>query len=94
MVLLTERYANKIRGMLSCYDRIVIQGTLPGFCYAEGMTALLNANNIRIFDYPRFAMSLRDELRKNSEKIAEEHGLAIEFIRKKTFVKNNGLKTS
>jgi len=29
--LLTERYADKIQGVLSCYDRIVIQGTLPEF---------------------------------------------------------------
>ena len=58
MALLTERYAKKIRGQLSCYDRIIIQGTLPGFCYADGMTAFLYANNIRIFDYPRFAQSL------------------------------------
>ena len=41
MTLLTERYANKIRGQLSCYDRIVIQGTLPGLCYAQGMTSFL-----------------------------------------------------
>jgi hypothetical protein len=40
MTLLTERYANKIRGQLSCYDRIVIQGTLPGLCYAQGMTQI------------------------------------------------------
>ena len=41
MALLTERYADKIRGQLSCYDRIVIQGTLPGLCYAQRMTTFL-----------------------------------------------------
>ena len=54
MAVSTERYADKIHGILSCYDRIVIQGTLPGFCYADGMTAYLYANTIRIFDYPLF----------------------------------------
>ena len=38
MELLTERHADEIAGVLSCYDRILIQGTLPGLCYAEGMT--------------------------------------------------------
>jgi hypothetical protein len=26
---LTERHADEIAGVLSCYDRILIQGTLP-----------------------------------------------------------------
>jgi hypothetical protein len=37
MILLTERYAEQIAGVVSCFDRIVIMGTLPGVCYAEGM---------------------------------------------------------
>ena len=35
--LLTERYQRQIAGVLSCYDRI-IQGTVPKWCYASGMT--------------------------------------------------------
>ena len=87
MTLLTERYASKIRGQLSCYDRIVIQGTLPGLCYAQGMTTYLNINKIRIFDYPRFAEPLRNQLRDNAEKLAQDNGLQIEFIKKKNFRK-------
>ena len=82
MELLTQRYAEQIAGELSCYDRIMIQGTLPGFCYAAGMTAYLKTHSIRIFDYPRWAEPLRDELRQNAERLAAEHGLEIEFIRK------------
>jgi hypothetical protein len=78
-----ERYSDKIDGVISSYDRIVIQGTLPTFCYAEGMTSYLYANQIRIFDYPRFAEPLRDEIRENAEKIAKENDIEIEHIRKK-----------
>jgi hypothetical protein len=92
MILLTERYANQIRGQLSCYDRIVIQGTLPGLCYAQGMTTYLNINQIRIFDYPRFAEPLRDQLRENAEKIAQENSIQIEFIKKKNFRKDERIK--
>jgi len=49
---LTDRYDDRIAGVLSCYDRVVITGTLPGVCYADGMTRYLNARGIRIFDYP------------------------------------------
>lgn len=80
-LLLTERYAEKIRGVLGCYDRVVIQGTLPELCYAEGMTGYLYARHIRIFDYPRFAEPLREELRQNAERLATEAGIEIEFVR-------------
>ena len=39
--ILTERYRDRLAGVLSCYDRIVISGTLPGACYAAGMTSFL-----------------------------------------------------
>jgi hypothetical protein len=52
---LTERYDDRIAGLLSCYDRIVVTGTLPTVCYAEGMTRFLYAKGIRVFDYPQFA---------------------------------------
>ncbi|MBZ5574552.1 MAG: MarR family transcriptional regulator [Acidobacteriia bacterium] len=81
MCLITERYAPQISGVLSCFDRIVIQGTLPGLCYADGMTGYLHSHEIRIFDYPRFAEPFRDELRENAEKLAAENDIEIEFVR-------------
>lgn len=41
--MLTERYGSRLHGVLSCFDRIVITGTLPGICYAAGMTSFLYA---------------------------------------------------
>ncbi len=69
-MLLTDRYQEKIRGIISCYDRVIIQGTLPNLCFAQGMTAFLTKRGIRIFDYPRFAEPLRDTLRANAERLA------------------------
>ena len=63
---LTERYAANLHGVLSCYDRIIVTGTLPGACYAGGMTSFLYAHGIRIFDYPRFAEPLRDCIRERA----------------------------
>jgi hypothetical protein len=81
MALLTERYAAQIAGVLSCYDRIVITGTLPSVCFPEGMATYLRLHGHRVFDYPRFAEPLREAIRQNAERIARESGLAIEFIR-------------
>ena len=55
---LTERHDDRIAGMLSCYDRLVISGTLPVMCSAAGMTEYPHGNSIRVFYYPQFAMAL------------------------------------
>jgi hypothetical protein len=79
---LTERYDERIAGVLSCYDRVVITGTIPVICYAEGMTRFLYARGIRIFDYPRFAMTLRDQVRDRAATLAAEAEVLIEHIAK------------
>lgn len=92
MTSLIERFAKQIRGVLSCYDRMVITGTLPGICYAEGMSSYLRTRQLRIFDYPRLMEPLRDQIRENAERLAREHGLEIEFIRKKNFRKEDRIQ--
>ena len=80
---LLERHDDRIAGVLSCYDRVVITGTLPTVCYADGMTKFLNANHLRIFDYPRFAEPSRERVREQAAALAAEAGLTIEHIGKK-----------
>jgi len=77
---LTDRYRDRLHGTLSCYDRMVVTGTLPQVCYAQGMTAFLKARGIRIFDYPRFAEPLRDAIRSRAREVAEAARLDIEHI--------------
>jgi hypothetical protein len=81
--LITEQYKEQIRGTFSCYDRVVLRGTIPGWCFADGMTSFLYAQHIQIFDYPdKLANPLREEIRANAERVASENGFEIEFIRK------------
>jgi len=82
MESLTQRYCEKISGILGCYDRIVITGTLPVLSNAHHLTSYMYQNNIRIFDYAKFAEPYRDELKQNAQRLAEESGLTIEYIRK------------
>lgn len=79
---LTERYRDRLAGVLSCYDRIVITGTLPGACYAQGMTSFLYSRGIRIFDYARFAEPLRERIRARAQEECAEAGIEIEHINK------------
>jgi hypothetical protein len=78
----SERYPERIRGVISCFDRVVISGTLPNIRHCGAMAAYLTAMGIKLFEYTTFVNKLRNELRDNAQKIAEEAGLEIEFIRK------------
>jgi hypothetical protein len=82
-----------IAGVLSCFDRMVITGTLVGVSFAEGMAKYLGLHNTRLFDYPRFAEGLRDKLVENAERMAKENGLQIEYIRSvKAFRKEDRIR--
>ncbi|MCX6277096.1 MAG: hypothetical protein NT004_03245 [Bacteroidetes bacterium] len=46
------------------------------------MTSYMYHNNVKVFDYPKFAEPFKDAIRANAERIAKENGVEIEFIRK------------
>jgi len=92
MGLLTDRYADRIRGVLTCLDRIIITGTLPDICHADAMAIHLRVKGVRLFDFARWAEPLRDEVRDHTERVAQEGGLQIEFIRKKNFQQEARIK--
>jgi len=77
---LINRYEGNLNGVLSCYDRILITGTLPGACYAGGMTSFLFNKGIRIFDYAKFAEPLRERIRNCALEVSKCTGLEIEHV--------------
>ncbi|MCL5997012.1 MAG: MarR family transcriptional regulator [Chloroflexi bacterium] len=79
---LPEKYANQVEGVLSCYDRLIVTGSLQPLCYAKGMTHYLSQQGIRVFDFATWAQPKRDEIRANAEALAQANGITIEFIRK------------
>ena len=92
LVLLTQRHATQICGVLSCFDRVIVQGTLPVFCYADGMTAYLSKRRIRIFDFTQFVKPLTDAIKANAEALAVANQLTIDYVRKKNFRKEDKVK--
>jgi len=89
-----ERHQEEIGGVLSCFDRVVITGTLPDICHPKAMAGYLNSRDIRLFDYARWAEPPRDEVRANAERLVAEAGLEIEFIRKlKAFRKEDRVQS-
>lgn len=92
MGLFTERHTAKIRGQLSCFDRIVIRGTCPPIGHAQSITTYFFTHQLRIFDYPKWAKPFADEIRANAERLARENRLEIEYIRRRSFRKEERIK--
>ena len=77
---LLKRYADKIEGVLGCYDRVVVSGTLMQIAHPEAMSAVLWRAGVRCFDLGQYVEPLREELRANAERLAKENGLAIQYL--------------
>jgi predicted transcriptional regulator len=92
MELLTEKHSKDISCVLSCYDRIIIEGTLPELSHARGITAYLYSNEVKIFDYVKFAEPLKDIIKQNTEQIAKANNIAIEFVRNTSIRKEDIIK--
>lgn len=92
MALLTERYAKEIAGVLSCFDRVILQGSLPEFNYAEGMTGYLTVRHVKIFDFAKFCEPLTEAIKANAEAVAKAAGLEIDYVRKNNFRKEDKIK--
>jgi hypothetical protein len=82
----------QIAGVLFCYDRVIVQGTLAVFCYADGMKAYLTKPRIRVFDFTQFAKPLTDAIQANAEALAAASGLTTDSVRKENFRKEDKVK--
>ena len=78
---LTERYADKIARVLSCHDRLVITRTLPRVLHGRD-DEISQRQRIRIFDYAKFAVPLRDQIRENAARLAAAARVTIQHIAK------------
>jgi len=81
-MLITEKYISSIWGILSCYDRVIVNGIAGKFGFAGGMTGFFYEKGLRIFDFAKIFTPLTEVIKGNAEKIAEENGIKIEYIRK------------
>lgn len=89
---LLKKYDEDILGVIGCYDRILLRGTLTNCCYSEGMEAVLYSKGIKVFGYNDYVQTLRLAIRERAEVIAKKNEVAIEFIGKSTIRKEEVIK--
>jgi|SRR5215203_108780 len=88
--LLTRRAA-EIAGVLGCFDRLVVTGTLTEIGHPEAMDARLFREGFRAFDIGQFAEPLRQQIRDNAVELAREAGIQIEYLSRSKGVRKEDL---
>lgn len=68
-----QRHADKITGILSCFDRLIIKGYLP-FSYPSGMEGFLRYHGILIKDFPKLAKEQSALLKEHAHELAKQAG--------------------
>jgi hypothetical protein len=74
MASLIERHANETPVLLSCFDWVVVRGTLPSICHPKAVANELDRLGIRIFHYMQFVRPFRDAVRTHAERLAGKRG--------------------
>ncbi len=78
--LFLQRYEKDIAGVLGCYDRMVMTGTLLDVSYPAAVQSLLAERGLRCFEIGEFAEPLREAVRENAQAVAAAAGLKIEYL--------------
>jgi hypothetical protein len=89
---LMDRYAELIAGRLTCWDRVVIAGSLPDLVHKDGVYAYMRQHGVEVGDLELHFKKLNLEIRATAEDLASRAGLQIDYIRKSNFRKEDRIK--
>jgi len=80
MTSLLQRYSDRIVGTLSCFDRLIIWGTLVRVSHPGGLVNRLKELDVSLREFSDFALRLRDELATRITEVAAAAGVQIEYL--------------
>ena len=75
MTAFFNRHSDKIKGVFSCIDRLIIQGTIPEICFPGAITTFFYLHGIKIFDFKKWAAPMRDQINENAKQIAQKNNI-------------------
>lgn len=75
--IIEEIFGDKIAYVLSCNDWLVYTTSISEISNCQGLTSYLYRNNVKIFDYTKFAEPFKEAIQANAERIVKEHNAEI-----------------
>lgn len=75
-----QRFGDKITGVLSGYDRLVLRGSLLGIVFPEGMKRVLRLKAILLKDFGQWAQRLTDQLKEACYQAARNQNRPMVYL--------------
>lgn len=91
--LFNDKYQDDILGTNSCFDRIVLRGSIIPVSYEKGLNQFLSANGILLKDFLPYAKDLAETIKENAKSIANEEGVQYKYINNSNFDKEKYIKS-
>jgi len=80
MNTILEQYKDKINGVFSFFDRMIIKGHIRQFFSPSGKRHFLSYNNILLKDFPAYAQTVTESLCTHIEKIAADMSRPVRYL--------------
>lgn len=80
MTRFIQRFADKITGVLSGFDRLVLRGSLRYLRYPGGMMRLLWKRQVLLKEFGSYAQGVTEQLKRASCQAAEQHKRPIVYL--------------
>ena len=77
-----RKHAPSIRGVLSCFDRVIFRGYLP-LSYARGLEGFLAHQGVLLKDFKTFAPQMAERLKAHVRGLVEAAGAPFRHLPKK-----------
>lgn len=74
-----QQHADKIIGVLGCFDRLIFKGHLP-ISYAQGMENLLDRHGILLKNFREFAPAQAERLKEHAQALAQRAGRPYQYL--------------
>jgi hypothetical protein len=92
MADLVARYSELVDGVITCWDRVVIAGTIEELSHKNGLYSYFRRHELPIEHLERHFDDLNKQIRARAELLASEAGLEIDYIRRQDFRKDERIK--
>ena len=67
------KHADKVVGVLSCFDRVIFRGHLP-LSYPKGMSGFLYQQKVLLKDFKDYAPAIAERIKQHVKGLVEQAG--------------------
>lgn len=74
------RHKDRIKGIISGFDRILFRGSLRTICYSQGIQAWLTSQKVLLKDFGSYATEISDQIKEQAQQYAQSLGRPYQYV--------------